>query len=58
MAKITDYKKLDDDEIVQMVDNNIRTSVGYYSSDLSRERENVLHNYNAKLPKPAHDGNS
>jgi hypothetical protein len=58
MAKITDYKKLDDDEIVQMVDNNIRTSVGYYSSDLSREREKVLNYYNAKLPKPAHDGNS
>ena len=58
MAKIEEYTKLDDDEIVQLVDNNIRQSVGYYSSDLSREREKVLNYYNAKLPKPAHDGNS
>ena len=58
MAKIEEYTKLDDDEIVQLVDNNVRQSVGYYSSDLSREREKVLNYYNAKLPKPAHDGNS
>ena len=53
-----DYKKLDDDEIVKLVDDNVRTSTGYASSDLAKEREKVLQYYNAKLPKPAHDGNS
>ena len=53
-----DYKKLDDNEIVKLVDDNVRTSTGYTSSDLAKEREKVLQYYNAKLPKPAHDGNS
>ena len=53
-----DYRKLDDDEIVKLVDDNVRTSTGYSSSDLSREREKVLEYYNAKQPKPAHAGNS
>ena len=58
MATKDDYRKLDDDEIVKLVDDNVRTSTGYSSSDLSKEREKVLNYYNAKLPKPAHDGNS
>ena len=41
-----------------MVEDNIKTSVGYYDSDLSRERKKVTEYYNATLPKPAHDGNS
>ena len=53
-----EYKKLDDDEIVKLVDDNVRTSTGYASSDLAKEREKVLQYYNAKLPKPAHAGNS
>ena len=53
-----DYKKLDDNEIVKLVDYNVLTSTGYASSDLAKEREKVLQYYNAKLPKPAHDGNS
>ena len=53
-----DYRKLDDTEIVKLVEDNIRLSVGYYDSELSRERKKVLEYYNAKLPKPAHDGNS
>ena len=57
MAHSKEYK-LDDNEIVKLVDHNVRSSVGYYSSDLSREREKVLNYYNAKLPKPHHDGNS
>ena len=48
-----DYKKLDDNEIVKLVDDNVRTSTGYTSSDLAKEREKVLQYYNAKLPKPA-----
>ena len=58
MAKIEDYKKLEDSEIVTIVENNIKMSVGYYDSDLSRERQRVTQYLNATLPKPAHDGNS
>ena len=58
MAKKEDYKKLSDSEIVTIVENNIRMSVGYYDSDLSRERQRVTQYMNATLPKPAHDGNS
>ena len=54
----TDYKRLTESEIVKMVEDNIKTSVGYYDSDLSRERKKVTEYYNATLPKPAHDGNS
>jgi len=39
MAKIEDYKELSDSEIVTIVENNIKMSVGYYDSDLSRERQ-------------------
>lgn len=53
-----DYRKLGDKEIVKLVEDNVKTSVGYYDSDLSRERKRVLEYYQAKLPKPAHDGNS
>ena len=54
----TNYKRLTESEIVKMVEDNIKTSVGYYDSDLSRERKKVTEYYNATLPKPAHDGNS
>ena len=57
MAKI-DYRPLDDTEIVKLVEDNIKTSVGYYDSDLSRERKKVMEYYQGKQPKPAHDGNS
>jgi len=55
---MSEYRKLDDSEIVKIVDDNIRTSVGYYDSQLSRERKRTQDYYNAILPKPAHDGNS
>lgn len=53
-----EYERLEDDEIVKLVDQNVRTSTGYTSSDLSKEREKVLGYYNGKYPTPAHDGNS
>ena len=58
MAKIEDYKELSDSEIVTIVENNIKMSVGYYDSDLSRERQRVTQYLNGVLPKPQHDGNS
>ena len=39
MAHSKEYTRLDDEEIVALVDQNVRSSFGYYSSDLSRERE-------------------
>jgi hypothetical protein len=53
-----DYKELNDREILKLVDDNIHRSVGYYDSDISRERELVTSYYNASSPKPTHDGNS
>jgi len=53
-----EYTKLDDDKLVSILDDNIRRSVGYYDSQVSRERKKVVDYYNAVLPRPAHDGNS
>ena len=33
--KSDDYKKLDDDQIVSIVDTNLRRSIGYYDSETS-----------------------
>ena len=44
-----DYRRLDDNEIVKLVDDNVRTSTGYSSSDLSKEREKVLQYYGSQL---------
>ena len=53
-----EYTKLDDDKIASILDDNIRRSVGYYDSSISRERKRVMDYYNGTLPRPAHDGNS
>jgi hypothetical protein len=53
-----DYKKVDDEKLVSILDDNIRRSIGYYDSQISRERKRVIDYYNATLPRPAHDGNS
>lgn len=52
------FKPISKDELSQVVDRQIRTSVGFYDSKLSREREDVLDYYNGVKPKPAHAGNS
>jgi hypothetical protein len=53
-----DYKPLNDEEVVKIVEDNISRSIGYYDSQLSRERELTQKYYQAELPKPQHDGNS
>ena len=58
MKSQDEYKALDDEKIVSIVDTNLRRSIGYYDSELSRERRKVMDYYSAKLPRPAHDGNS
>ena len=55
---MSDYSSLDDDRIVTIVDSCLRRSVGYYDSQLSKERAKVMDYYGGRLPKPAHDGNS
>jgi len=58
MAKIEDYKVMDDGDILKALELNIKSAVGYYDSELSQERKKVTEYYNAEKPKPAHDGNS
>lgn len=58
MAKIEDYQPMDDGDILKALETNIKSAVGYYDSELSRERQKVIEYYNAEKPKPAHDGNS
>jgi hypothetical protein len=57
MAK-KEYKKLSDNNIVTLVDNQVGSSIGYADSELSTERAKIIDYYNGVLPKPAHDGNS
>ncbi len=52
------FKPVKKSELAALVDRAIHTSVGFYDSKLSQEREDVLSYYNGKLPKPAHAGNS
>jgi len=58
MKSQEEYKSLDDEKIVSIVDTNLRRSIGYSDSALSSERRKVMRYYSADLPKPAHDGNS
>ncbi len=58
MAKRKDYKKLSDNNIVALVDDQVGLSVGYADSELSTERAKIIDYYNGTLPKPVHDGNS
>jgi hypothetical protein len=52
------FRPVKKSELAALVDRAIHSSVGFYDSKLSREREDVLDYYNGKLPKPAHAGNS
>lgn len=58
MKSQEEYEALDDEKIVSIVDSNLRQSIGYYDSELSKERRKVMDYYSAVLPRPAHDGNS
>ncbi len=58
MANKKDYKPVSDAEIVNIIDEQIRKSIGYYGSQLSRERKQVVDYYNGTLPRRTHDGNS
>ena len=55
---MADYKALSDKELVSMVMEYARRSVGYYDTLLSQEREEVMQFYNGEKPHPHHSGNS
>lgn len=57
MAENT-FEPMTKEQLSAVLEQQIRTSVGYYDSKLSKEREKVLDYYNALLPKPHHQGNS
>jgi len=48
---IKDYKELSDSEILVLLEDNIKRSVGYYDSEISTEREKVIEYYNGNKPK-------
>lgn len=52
------FKKMNDKEVLVAVERSIRESVGYFDSQMSRERQKVLDYFNGQLPKPFHSGNS
>lgn len=52
------FKPAKKEDILSLVERAIHTSVGFYDSKLSREREKVLKYYNGEEPKPLHGGNS
>lgn len=54
----TKQKPLNDEEVMVLVDQKIRTSVGWYDSRLSRERQRTINYYNGTLPKRQHMGSS
>lgn len=51
MAKRKEYKPMSDAEIIVLVENNIKRSVGYYDSEISAERQKVTEYYNGTKPK-------
>ena len=56
MAKTN--SKLTDEDILAACKTQIDNGVGYYDSQLARERQRVLNYYNGTLPLPVHNGNS
>ena len=52
------FKPISEDELASVVDRQIRQSVGYYDSKLSKERQDVIDYFNGVKPKPVHAGNS
>ena len=52
------FKAAKKEELASLVDRAIHTSVGFYDSKLSKERQEVIDYYNGKKPAPMHAGNS
>lgn len=54
----TMFQPMSKDQLAALLEQQVKTSVGFYDSKLSKERERCLDYYNAVLPKPHHQGNS
>ena len=54
----TDYRKLGDEEIVKLVDDNVRTSTGYSSATSPKNARRSSTTTTGPCRNPAHDGNS
>lgn len=54
----TMFQPMSKDQLAALLEQQVKTSVGYYDSKLSKEREKCLDYYNAVLPNPHHQGNS
>lgn len=52
------FKPVSNSELQVMVGKYVQSSVLFYSSDLSKERQDVLEYYHGEKPRPAHAGNS
>ena len=52
------FRKLNDEELIAKLDENLKSGVSHYDTVLSKERADCLDYYHGKLPKPMHSGNS
>lgn len=51
-------KPLSDEEVLTLVDSQVKEGVGWFDSRLSRERQRVIDYYNGKLPRRQSEGRS
>ena len=53
-----EFKALTEDELLALVNEEIKGSIGYNDGDLSSERQKMLRYYHGELPKRQNNGNS
>ena len=58
MAKAKQFKPVSENELSALVGKYVQTSALFYSSELSKERQDVMDYYHGIRPAPAHKGNS
>jgi len=52
------FTALSEDELLSLVRDEIKGSIGYSDGDLSHERQQMLRYYHAELPERQSNGNS
>lgn len=55
---MADFEALTEDELVALVKDEIKGSIGFSDSDLSQEREKITRYYHGELPERQTNGNS
>ena len=55
---MADFEALTEDELVALVQDEIKGSIGYSDSDMSEEREKLMRYYHGELPERQSNGNS